>query len=149
MDGKQRSRGEHGALHSLLAIIGEESPDVAEVAEQLVVGRRLGTDREGGTDLGDDDADLARGHLDPGVLLDRVDRPEFEAQARHEEVGLVAGLAVEGDDVVIAETLASKLLRHQPHLGRSDRVEGNEEAAGQNDSDGGQCDHQCDHVVFS
>lgn len=39
------------------------------------------------------------------------------------EIGLEAGLAVEHDDVVVAELLEGELLRDQADFGRSDRDE--------------------------
>ncbi len=38
-----------------------------------------------------------------GNFVTLIEQPELEAPARHEQVGLVAGLALEGDRVVLGE----------------------------------------------
>jgi hypothetical protein len=122
MDRHQGPGREHRALHTLLAVVGDEPPQVREVAEGRVVPGALGADRQRPSDLGDDHADLAGLDLDPGILGDRVHRPQLEPRPRHQQVGLVAGLAVERDGVVVGE-LAPEPLGHQPDLGGADAVE--------------------------
>jgi hypothetical protein len=76
-----------------------------------------------GARSGDDDADLARRDLHPRVLGHRVDRPQLEPDAGHQQPGLVAGLALEGQWLVGGQPAADPLV-HQPDLGRSDESEG-------------------------
>jgi hypothetical protein len=103
-----------------LATVLEEGAHVGEVAEHRLVDAALGADRQWAADLGDDDADLACGHLHPRVLLDPVDGPELEPEPRHEQVGLIAGLAVQGDRVAFVERLEAELLGDEPDLGGTD-----------------------------
>jgi hypothetical protein len=122
MDRRERARRQPRPLHALLAARVEEAADVAEVAEFRPVRRALGADRQRCADLRDHEVDPARGNLHPGVLADRVDRPQLEAESRHQQVVLEAGLAVHGDHVVLGEP-AAEALRHQPDLGRADRLQ--------------------------
>src|SRR5262245_16977131 len=56
------------------------------------------------------------------MLLDAEDGPELEAPARHEQVRLVAGLALEGDGAV-RQLLPREALRDEPNLSRPDDVD--------------------------
>ena len=123
VDRDERARGQHRALHALLAAVLDEGAQVREVPELRLVDRALRADRQRRTDLRDHHADLAGGDLHPRVLLDLEERPQLEAQPRHQERGLVAGLAVERDRVVLVELAGREALRHESHLGRSDDVE--------------------------
>jgi hypothetical protein len=123
VDGHQRPRGQHRALHTLLPVEVEEGLERREVAELVLEDRRLGADGERVADLRDDDADLSRGDLHPRELLHGVDGPQPQPQPRHEELGLVAGLAVERDGVVLGELLDGEALVDQADLRRTDRVD--------------------------
>src|SRR5262249_6456026 len=101
--------------------------------ELLAIGRRLRADRKALTDLRDDDADLARGHLNPRELLDPVEDAELPAQARHEQVRLIARLSLERDRIVVAETARRHALRHETDLGRPDRMERRDDDQGDYD----------------
>ena len=114
--GRRGARRQHRALHAPLAAVAEEGADVGEAAELGLVDRRLGPGGQGGADLGDDQADVVRRHLHPGVALDLEDRPQLEAQPGHEQVGLVAGLPVQGEELVALE-LAPEALGDQADLG--------------------------------
>jgi hypothetical protein len=148
VDRHERARGQHRALHALLAA-GEEGAEVGEVAEAGVVAGALGADGQRRADLGDDDPDLARGDLDPRVPVDREHRPEPEPQARHEHLGLVARLAPEGDGVVALQLAEGELLRDEADLRRPDAVHGLE-----HHGDDDQCRHcgsdqGCVHPIHS
>jgi hypothetical protein len=123
VDRHQRARGQHRALDALLAAV-EERLQVREVAERGAVDGALGADGQGVPDLGDHDADLARRHLHPWVALDREERPQAEPQARHEQLGLVAGLVPEGDGVVTVQLAEAELLVDEADLRRPDAVHG-------------------------
>ena len=104
VDRRGGAGGQHRALHAALAAVGEERRGVGEAAE-LGLGtpptwRRSGS---GVADLGDDEADVVRRDLHPGVALDLEDRPQLEPQPGHQQVGLVAGLAVEGEQLVVLQ----------------------------------------------
>ena len=122
VDRQRRARGQHRALHAALAAVLEERADAAEVAELGLVDGRLGAGRQRAADLGDDEADAVGRHLHPVEALDAVDRPELDAQAGHQQVGLVAGLALEGDELLLAE-LGAEALGHQADLRRPDAVQ--------------------------
>jgi hypothetical protein len=119
VDRGERARWQHRPLDALLASVLEEGADVAEIAEDVLVLGALRADRQRLADLGDHDADAAGRHLDPRVLVDPVDRPQQEAPAGHQQLGLVAGLAVERDHAAVAE-LRAEALDGQPDLGRPD-----------------------------
>ena len=120
MDRRQGSGGQHRPLDALLAALLDETPQAREVAELRLVDGRLGADRQRRPDLADDHADLARRHLDPRVLLHPVQHPELPAQTGHQQVRLVAGLALEGDEVVLGQFLEREPFDDQPDLGRPD-----------------------------
>ena len=96
---------------------GVQVGDQVQVADRL---GRLGADRQRSANLGHDHADLAGPNLDPGVLLHGIEQPQLEMPARHQEIGLVAGLAAEGDRVVVGKFSEGEPLRDQPDLGRTD-----------------------------
>jgi len=79
-----------------------------------------------GAELGDDHADLAGRHLHPRVLGHREHRPQLEPEPGHEQTGLVAGLALEGDHLVAAEASPQSLV-DQPDLAGSDEPERRED----------------------
>ena len=96
---------------------GAQVGDQVQVADRL---GRLGADRQGLAHLGHDHADLAGPNLHPGVLLHGIEQPQLEMPAGHQQIGLVAGLAAEGDGVVVGKFAESEPLRDQPDLGRAD-----------------------------
>ena len=111
---------QHGALHALLSAglqPGAQVGDQVQLADRL---GRLGADRQRLADLGHDHADLAGPNLHPGMLLHGIDQPQLEMPAGHQEIGLVAGLAAEGDRVVVGKFPEGEPLRDQPDLGRTD-----------------------------
>ncbi len=123
MDGHEGARRQNRPLHALLAAVLHEAGDVGEVLEFGLVHRALRADGEGVAHLRDDHTDLAGRYLHPRELLDVEHRPELEAQTRHQQRGLVAGLAPEGDRVVLAELAERESLGDEPDLGGADRVE--------------------------
>lgn len=122
VDWRSRARREHRSLDAALAAVVEEGADRREVAEVRAVHAGLGAGRQGLADLGDDEPDVVRRHLHPVEALDVVDRPELEAQAGHQEVGLVARFALAGQQLVPVE-LAADALGDQADLGGADGVQ--------------------------
>ncbi len=120
MDGGSRAWRQNGTLDTSHAAVVQEVADVLEVAELRLVGGGLGARRKRHPDLRDDQPDVIRGDLNPRVALDRVERPDLDAHAGHEQVGLVAGLTVEGDQAV---ALLAEALGDETDLARVDRVE--------------------------
>ena len=118
VDRRRGTRGQDRALHAPLAAVGQERADVGEAAELRLVDRRLGAGGQRRADLGDDQADVVRRDLDPGVPLDLEDGPELEPEPGHEQVGLVAGFALEGDQLV-ALHLPTQALGDQADLRRA------------------------------
>ena len=114
---------QHRPLHTLLAPVGEERREIAEVAELLVEFRALGADGDGFAHLGDDHADFTGGHLHPGVLAHLIDRPQLEPHARHEECRLIAGLPLTCHRVPVSQASAREPLVHQTHLSGPDDTE--------------------------
>ncbi len=149
MDREQGARGEDGTLYALLATVGEEARQVGEVAELGLVHRALGADGQGRAELGDHDADLASRNLHPRVALDGEDGPELESQARHEQLGLIAGFAVEADGVVVLQAFEGEPLVDQTDLGRSDQDERLQSEDDRDESDhADQDEHGVPHVGF-
>jgi len=99
VDGNEGSRGQHRALHTLLAAIGQEGTKVCEVAELGPVDRG-GAGWQRVTDLRDYDPDFACRYLNPRVFGDGALRPELEPNARHEQVCLISRLALEREGSV-------------------------------------------------
>ena len=64
------------------------------------------------------------GDLHPRVLLHGEDHPELPAPAGHEQVGLIAGFAVKGDDVVAEQLLQAEALDDQPDFGGANFMDG-------------------------
>jgi hypothetical protein len=110
-------------LHTLLPALFDERAEVGEVRERGLVLAALRPDRQRRAGLRDHDADVAGGHLHPRELLHAIERPELEPQPGHEQLGLVPGLAAEGDRVVLAELLQREALGDEADLGCADRVE--------------------------
>src|SRR5207237_10496598 len=106
MDREQRARRQHRALHTLLAALGDEVREVREVLELKLVLGALGADGQWRTHLRDDHTDLAGRDLHPRELLHAEDRPELEPKPRREELGLISGLTMERDRVVLRQFLA-------------------------------------------
>ncbi len=111
---------QHGALHALLSAGLQPRAEIGDQVERAQRFGRLGADGQGPAHLRHHDADLAGPHLHPRVLFHVVEGPEFPTPARHQQIGLIAGLALEGDGVVVGEFSARKPLGDQPHLGRTD-----------------------------
>ena len=99
----------------------DEEAEVGEVPERWGIDCRLGADGQRPANLRDHHANLSGLHLDPGMFGHRIEREETEAQAGHEEAGLIAGLSTKGDRVV-ARQLPAESLPNQPHLSRTDAV---------------------------
>ena len=146
MDRHQGAWRQHRALHALLAAVVDERAEVGEVAERRAEVGALGADLDRVADLGDDHADLAGGHLDPGLLADAVDGPETEAQPGHQQALLVAGLAAAGDGVALGQALAGDLLGDEADLGGSDVVERLEQHD-RDEHDRGDLEDQGEHVA--
>jgi hypothetical protein len=64
--------------------------------------------------LRDHHRDLARRNLRDRPPLYIVHEPELEADAGAQQLGLIAGLALEGDDVAAIELLEAEALRTRP-----------------------------------
>ena len=123
---QQRPGGQHRALDALLAALAQEGGQVGEVGESRLVVGALRAHGQRGAELGDDHADLAGRHLYPRVLGHREHRPQLEPEPGHEQTGLVAGLALEGDHLVAAEASPQSLV-DQPDLAGSDEPERRED----------------------
>jgi len=142
MDRLQRARREHRALHALLAAVLHEGPQGAELPELGLVDGGLGADGQGLAHLRDDDADLARRDLNPRELLDREDRPELPAQARHEELGLISRLAAERDRIVLRELPEAEAFRDEADLRRPDAVQREQHDDERQRGDGDEEEHE-------
>src|SRR5207245_1097301 len=81
VDWSKRARGQHGPLHTLLAVFFDEDVEVGKVTELWFVHSRLRADRKWLSNLRNDHADLSRGHLYPRVFRHCVYQPKLEAQA--------------------------------------------------------------------
>src|SRR5258708_13966123 len=112
--------GSTGALDPLLAAVLDEDADVPEVDELRLVERRLGTDRQRSADLRDDDADLARRNLHHRMARHRVDRPQLEPQAGHQEDSLIPGLAGERDRVALVQLFQAETFADKTDFGGTD-----------------------------
>src|SRR5512137_1685059 len=119
MIGRQGAGRQHRPLDTLLSARRDEILQVLESAEFRLVDRRFGTDGERRANLGDNDANLPRWYLDPGVLGDAVYRPQFHAQPGHEQFPLVTGLSLEGNRLIRGEFLAHPL-DDEAYFGRPD-----------------------------
>lgn len=119
----RRARRQDVPLHTTLTTSVQECSEVVEVPELGLVDGRLGSTGQGSTALGHDQPDVVGRDLDPVVGLDLVDRPELEPPAGHEELGLVASFAVEGDQLIRVELLPADLLGDQADFRRPDVVE--------------------------
>ncbi len=122
VDGCHAAAGQHRALRSFLAASLHERAQVREVPELRLVYDALCAGGRGSTHLSDDYTDLSGWHLHQRTLVHAVQRPELEAQAGHEQVGLVAGLAFESDDVPVTQLGPTKPLGHQTYFCRPDLV---------------------------
>ena len=83
MDGHEASGRQHGPLHALLPA---RLKPRSQIGQQTQIADRLGrlrADRQRAAHLGDDHADLARPHLNPRMLLDKVDEPQFDMPTGH------------------------------------------------------------------
>ncbi len=109
-------------LHTALTAVRHEGWQITEVTEcrRVFSGLRTGNGRV--ADLCDDHADAARRNLHPRVQLHLVERPQLESPARHQNIGLITGFALLGDELVLA--LLSPCLGDQSDLGRADVVQG-------------------------
>ena len=87
-----------------------------------------------------------RAHLHPRVALHLVDRPQLEPQPGHQEVGLVAGFALQRDEL-IALRPGAEPLGHEPHLGRTDRVEAAQHHDQEDEQDDGHRDGHDDRSI--
>ena len=86
--------------------------------ELLFKDRRFCAYRQGLSHLGKHHADLPRGNLHPREFPDAVQNPEFPSPARHKQIRLITGLAVERDWVILFELLKRKPFHHKPDLRR-------------------------------
>ncbi len=123
VNGSQRSRRQNRPLHAFLPALGDEGSEIAEVAELGFIDARFCANGSRLAHLSDDHANLSRRHLHPRMFRDGVDQEELEAKARHQQLGLVTGLAIEGHWVIAGE-LGSKALAHQSDLRGTDAVNG-------------------------
>ena len=122
VNGSQGSRRQNRPLHAFLPALADEGSEIAEVAKFGLVDARFCANGRWLAHLSDDHANLSRGHLHPRMFAYGVDQDKFEAEAGHEQLSLVTGLAVEGHGVVAGQ-LGSKALAHQPDLRGTDAVD--------------------------
>ena len=120
VDGRERAGRQHLALHAFLAPALHERTEAGEVPELFSIDGRLGAGGKRLADLGDDDTDLAGRYLHPRVADHRVGGPQLEADAGHEQLGLVAGFARKRDRHVGRVVPRGHALDHEPDLGRAD-----------------------------
>ncbi len=139
MDRRHGARRQHRALHAFLTAIGHEGADVLEAAELRLVDGRLGANRQRLADLGNDDADLPGGNLHERMPRHRVPGPELKAEARRQQVGLVAGCAVEGDWAAAVDPFPTDALADEADLGGADHPE----RLHPNHDHDEQCDDKC------
>ena len=110
---------------------------VTEITELRFVHRRLRADGQRLSNLRNHHADLARGHLHPGMLRHGEHQAEFEAEAGHEQLRLVSRFPMERQGVVSGQ-LGSESFADQSDLGGTDaidRSQKNEETGCRNNSD--------------
>ena len=129
---------QHGALHALLSAGLEPRAEVGDQVQLAQRFGRLGADRQRPAHLRHHDADLAGPDLHPRVLFHGVEEPELPMPARHQQIGLIAGLALEGDGVVVGEFSDREPLGDQPHLGRTDDADRGNHQNHRNRDDGRQ-----------
>src|SRR5262249_8344917 len=118
MNGRDRTGWQDRTLNALLPTVLTERRNILEIAELVLVDRRLRTDRQGVANLRDDHADLTRRNLHHRRPRHRIDRPELESQAGSQQLGLIAGLALEGDGVSVAQFLPTEPLAHEADFRR-------------------------------
>lgn len=118
VDGQRRARRQYRTLHALLAAFFNKGAQVSKLAEFVTVN---GGFRAGGKRLArlcDDHADLTGGNLHPGMFLNRVEQPQAKPHAGHQQVGLIAGFAVEGNRVIIGQPGMGKTFRDKAYFRR-------------------------------
>lgn len=103
MDRHDRAGRQDGALHTLLAPLADKALDVLEARELRSESADFAPMGLRSADLRHDDADLPRRDLHQGVTGHRVQRPELDAQARHQQPRLISRLAAEGDRVAFVQ----------------------------------------------
>ena len=114
-----RALAQDRALGALLAAGRHEGAGVLEVrtldhlCQRLVRAQRAAV-------AGEDVADLALGDRDQRVAVDAVQERAQEVDAGAEDVGLVARLAVEGDDLVLQRPATGPPLLDDADLARAD-----------------------------
>jgi hypothetical protein len=123
MNRHERAGRQSGPLDTLLSAVLDERAKVRKVGKLFAVNGRLCTDGQRLADLRDDDTDFARRHLDPRILFDGIERPEFPAQAGRQKVGLVSRLTVECDRIVFRKLARRVSLQHQAHFRGTNAVE--------------------------
>jgi hypothetical protein len=107
-----------------LAAVFDEGIEVGELPELLAVDGGFGAVGQRIADLGDHHADLPGRDLHPGVFLHGVEKAELETDARHEQFGLVAGFALEGDGVVVGQAPVREAARYKAHFRGADAMQG-------------------------
>src|SRR5215471_18266314 len=88
MDRRNSAWRQDGTLHALLASLLNKQVDVLKVRELGLVDRRFRPDWQSGADLRHDNANLARRNLHHWMTRHRVDRPQFETKASHQQISL-------------------------------------------------------------
>src|SRR5690348_14732508 len=127
MNRSQGSGRQDGTLDTLLALdlLSVRSCDpiherleVGEVTEPGRIDGRLGADGQGFANLGDNQAYLASGHLDPRMFGYGIARKEPETDPGHQQLCLISCFPTEGNRIV-AWQLLPKSLADKSDLRRS------------------------------
>jgi len=105
-----------------VATFFDEHLEIGKIPEFGFVDSRLCADRKRLSDLRNHHADLSCRHLHPRMFRHREHQPQLEAQAGHEHLRLVPGLAAERQRV-IAGQFRSESFSDQSDLGRADAVD--------------------------
>ena len=122
MNRSQCAGRQHRPLHALLTAFFDERVEVTEITELRFVHRRLCADGQRLSNLGNHHADLARGHLHPGMLRHGEHQAEFEAEAGHEQLRLVPRFPTERQGIVSGQ-FGSESFADQSDLGGTDAVD--------------------------
>ena len=111
-----RARCDDAELAAFFAPIFEEGAGVLEVIAHHGM-RQDATRRNGCASLGHDEGQLSLRYADHGHFFNMVlHDPEAEMQARGQRVGLVAGLAMQGDDFSRGQVFEGKAFHDDAHL---------------------------------
>ena len=123
MDGHERARRQHRSLDTLLAAVLARTLAMSEKFLSSGLYTALLAPMGSGSPTCAITTPISpAGTCTHGNLRDVEHRPELETQPRHQQRGLVAGLAAERDGVVLVELAEREALGDEPDLGGADGV---------------------------